>query len=228
MAKCSWRFAVLALCVIAASRQSGAASIADPEVMENETVQMKPIESIASEYYTNPSLLALKAVFDQGLKKIVSSFSEVEQAAEGMLKNVETYVTEFGKEFFRDAEEYLPHLKEFYNAIPAKAYHKLVLDSLRTALKQSQDHCGRLALDHNPIHPGLKLDLSRTKRAAERMNLAKFGESLSTWMTSIDTFVVEYLKNSIPVTCPMLERWIKELIAKVEVMKPEEVKKPWN
>jgi hypothetical protein len=229
MANCSWRFVVLALFVMATSRQCSAASIVEEEpVVVMETVEkMEPIESVAKNFYSNPALLALGAVLDEGVKKIVSSFSEVESAAEGMADNVVEYYKQWFVQFANDGGEYLPHLKEFYKAIPPKAYHKLILDCLRTALKQTQDHCGKLVLEHNPIHPGLKLETSRAKRSTEKMTLAKFGQSLSVWLTSIDTFVVEYLKSSIPVTCPMVELWMKELIQKVERMKPEEIKKEW-
>lgn len=227
MANCLWRFVVLALFVVAASHYSSAASIV--EERETEAVdKLEPIESVARNFYSNPALLALGSVFDEGIKKIVSSFSEVENAAEGMVDNLKIYFEQWLKQIGDDAEEYTPHLKEFYKAIPAKAYHKLVIDCLKTALKQTQDHCGQIALEHNPIHPGLKLESGRAKRSTERMTLAKFGQSLSTWMTSIDTFIVEYLTNSIPVTCPMVELWLKELIEKVEMIKPEEFKKDWK
>jgi len=225
MANCLWHLAVLAFVVIAASHRSGAAVVPEGETFAGAEIIETTEGSVP--LYQNPAFMALQSMIDVGVEKIASSFSDVEEAAEGMMDNVEEYFTRMLRQIGDDAKEFKPHLKEFYNAIPPKAYQKLVLDCLRTLLKQTQDHCGKTLLEHNPIHPGLKLDVSRAKRSAERMTLAKFGESLSTWMTTIDKFVVDYLTKAIPVTCPIAENWISELIQRVELITPEKFKADW-
>lgn len=253
MAQCSWYVAVLALLLIAASRQSSAKDLPrltgllsingklpeeEADVMQhNTTVEVTEeegdeidtvmIEKVVGKMYSEPQFLALGSVFEEGVMRILSSFSEVEEAAEGMVNNVEKFIDNTGRQSFKDLGDYVPLLKEFYSAVPAEAYHKFVLNSLITLHAQVKDHCGQVTLEHNPIHPGLKLDSSRRRRSSQVWTLATLGQSFSKWMTNIDNFVVEYLTKSIPITCNMMDLVLQESIQKVEKMKPEELKKEW-
>jgi len=198
----------------------------EPEVEEDE-IDTELIEKVVGKMYSEPQFLALGSVFEEGVMKILSSFSEVEEAAEGMANNVEKFIENAGRQLFNDLSDYAPLMKEFYSAVPAEAYHKFVLDSLITLNAHVKDHCGQVALEHNPIHPGLKLESSRRRRSSQVWTLATLGQSFSNWMTNIDNFVVEYLTKSIPITCNMIELMLQESIQKVEKMKPEEFKKKW-
>merc|ERR1711942_110902 len=221
MANCLlWNFAVLAL-VASAAR---AAVIVDTEGVEHHDYNMESYHGFMGG--KKQQFDAYGKIWHEMIKKIGSSFEGVEKAAEGMVDNFFEYFTQSVEQVFKDASEFVPHMKEFYNAIPASAVHKLTLDILRTALKQNQDHCGKIDLEYNPLHPGLKAHGARKRRETEeKMNLAKFGKAISSLFTDVDNFVVDYVSKSIPMMCPLIDEWLKEQIKKGEAMDPEDFKK---
>merc|ERR1739838_907129 len=217
-----WKIAVLALILAAATRDSGASVIVSEVESESQGNGESPVPSTDKMDQFNRFSTRLAS---EVASKVTLSFFGVRLGALGLLDNFVEYLTQAGQQFTTDLQEYTPHIKEFYNALPAEAYHKLVLQILRTAHKQSKDHCGKIILKYNPFHPDLKA--TRSKRETEKMTLAKFGQALSSWMTSIDDGVAEWLTKTIPAYCPLVEEWLKDFIANVEKMKPEDVKKEW-
>lgn len=228
MANCLvWKLAAMALFVAAAR----AAVIVDAEVEQ-------PREGVAGMSYAETAMgffdskkdqfAVHQALLNQLGKKLEGSFEGVATAAEAMGNNFLVYFEKTFVQLGDDVGEYVPHVKEFYNAIPASALHKMVLDFLRTMLKQNQDHCGKIDLEYYPLHPGLTAQKDRRKRETEKMTLAKFGQAISTLFTDVDNFVVEYISKSIPVICPMIDEWLKEQIAKGEAMDPEKFKEEFK
>jgi len=193
-----WHFAVLALIVVVASHQTDA-----------------DIETDAHK------VADLTRTFE---RKVKSSFPDVAKATEGMMVNLLEYIMRYLKQRGDDASEYVPHFKEFYDAITSRPLKKLFLDCMRTLLSQTQHHCGKVHLEHNPVHPGLQADVSRSKRSTERMTLAKFGESLSTWMTVVDKATVDYVTKAAPIACSVLEEGLKGVIQHVQRFSPEDFK----
>jgi len=219
------KLAVLVLILAAAARDSGASVITDFEVEPESEVQGNGESPIPSTDKMDQLSRYNTRLASDVASKITSSFLGVKLGALGLMDNFVEYFTQAGQQLTTDLQEYTPHIKEFYNALPAEAYHKLVLQILRTAQKHSKDHCGKIALKYNPFHPDLKA--TRSKRETEKMTLAKFGQALSTWMTSIDDGIAEWLTKTIPAYCPLLDEWLKDFIANVEKMNPEDVKKRW-
>lgn len=207
MANCLWNFVFAALVLVVAARGSGAAAV---------VVDTGPTGKSHAE--------AQQDLIKQLWGKIESSFDSVGSAAEGMAENFGKYLDKSLRQMGRDIHDYGPHVEEFVDAIPAPVLHKMSLDFVRTALKHSEDHCGKVGLRYNPIHPGLTHE-TRSKRDADPMTLAKFGQAISTVFTNIDDFVVQYVTKSQPMLCDNIEKWLKRQIAQGEAMDPEEFKK---
>jgi len=129
-----------------------------------EAAETSFVDSVKSYYDTNKNQLVVHAALlgDLGYK-IGKSFKGVSKATEGLAKNFLTYFEKTVEQVVRDMGEHMPHFVAFYDAIPAPAFKKLILSSLRTVLKQSQDHCGTIDLEYYPLHPGLQ-----PKNSAER------------------------------------------------------------
>merc|ERR1739838_306477 len=60
------------------------------------------------------------------------------------------------------------------------------------------------------------------------MTLSKFGKIISKWASGAENTMVEYIYKSIPVMCQQIEAWLKQRIAEVENMEPEDVKKKFK
>jgi len=233
MASCLWKNLVVVALMVALT---GAAVVIEEEAPTEaattaaeaaaEAAETSFVDSVKSYYDTNKNQLVVHAALlgDLGYK-IGKSFKGVSKATEGLAKNFGTYFEKTVEQVVRDSAEHMPHFKAFYDAIPAPAFKKLILSSLRTVLKQSQDHCGKIDLEYYPLHPGLSAQELRRKRDTEKMTLAKFGQAISTLFTDVDNFTVEYFSKSVPMLCSLSEEWLKAQIANGEALEPEEFKK---
>merc|ERR1711942_194513 len=171
-------------------------------------------------------LKAYGATWHEMMKKIGSSLEGVEKAADGMVDNLEKYASKMLYQFGKFNNELGPHIKEYFDAVPASAIHKLTLDFLRLSLKLTEDDCGKISLEYNPLHPGRKAPAARKRRdTEEKMTLAKFGKAISSLFTDVDNFVVDYISKSVSIKCPLAEAWFKEKIERIEAMDPEDFKK---
>jgi len=226
MANClAWKLAAMALFVAAAN---AAVIVDEVEEPRDGEAGISYAESALGYFNSKKEQFeAHETLMEELLKKLEGSFEGVANAAEAMGKNFLVYYKKTFEQLGDDITEYVPHLKEFYNAIPASAFHKMALDSLRTMLKQNKDHCGKIDLEYNPFHPGLTAQKDRKKRETEKMTLAKFGQAISTLFTDFDNFSVEYVSKAVPMICPIIDGWLEDLIKKYEVMDPEEFTKNW-
>ena len=77
----------------------------------------------------------------------MEAFGPVERAAAGMGENFLTYIKKSLKVLGDDIREMAPHIDTFIQGIPNEAFKEFVLNLLRTALKQNQEHC-RVDLDY--------------------------------------------------------------------------------
>ena len=76
------------------------------------------------------------------------AFGPVLWAAGGMGDNFLTYTKKSLEVLGDDIREMEPHIKTFIQGIPNEAFKEFVLNLLRTALKQNQEHCGGVDLDY--------------------------------------------------------------------------------
>lgn len=220
MANClAWKFAALALFVATAR----AAVIMDAAA-SGEATSWK--ERALGYVETNKDKFsALQELSAELTKKVIGSFTGMRAAGKAMGGNWITYFQKSIEQIETDVKEYVPHFKEFYDAIPAPAFKKLLLDVLGKMIEQHKDHCGKVDLEYYPFHPGLTAQKDRKRRDAdEKMTLAKFGETISAFFTDADAGLVEYHTKTVAVVCPMTTEWLEAVKTRVEAATPEQLK----
>jgi len=220
MANCLvWKFAVLALFVATAR----AAVIMDAAASE-EAASWKE-RALGHVEANKEQLSALQELSAELTKKMFGSYTGMRAAGKALGANWITYFEKRIEQIETDVKEYVPHFTAFYGAIPAPAFKTLILDVLGKMIEQFKDQCGKVELEHFPLHPGLSAQKDRKRREAEeKMTLAKFGEAISAFFKDADAGLVDFFTKFFGIGCPMVTDGLEALKTRVEGMTPEELK----
>merc|ERR1712121_77249 len=92
------------------------------------------------------AISAIREILESHHVKIEKSIDGGLYGAKGLWDNIINFLLQLKQSNVRQFFLNLPHLKEFLYKVPAKAYHKLVVNTLHTYLRLSKDHCGKTIL----------------------------------------------------------------------------------
>jgi len=194
----------------------------------------------------------LNVVTRKHMSKIEGSWDKVKAAADGLFDNLRNYIQQMRHFHDNGFSLITPFLKQFYYAIPGKAYHKLAVMTLRTYLQQAKDHCGKTILNYNPLNPKLRLRRRDTELAEirwteghperddtlveatwkrvepeekeETMTLAKFGDAILVFLDEMSIAIMDYLDQAVPLACNTNIEWLTLMSEQVEKMDPDDFK----